>query len=390
MIYLIISLLAFTQYSLSFSHFIQEPFPIEKYSIDYIPLNHWESEILANSTALNLGKIISLGKDSDCYIPNYSFAALQKIGYFQNYNIEKKDDENLDSFLRDNLNDAIEILRKQFSNNDHEGSSCINYPNGFWTYQFCSGNSINQIHFGDIIKNDEKLNFTLGNTNEEFEKRDHKLLYDTVDGYYISESISNGDICDLTGMPRSTEVHYSCGPSTDKVSIELVQEQKTCNYILKVSVNELCSLDIYKEQNQELSDPHFNSPISSSALTSNSGNIKSMVCVVKHEKPKLGILDVIEDSKPIFLGYGFYFLTDKNENSNNRLIYTGSSENLQKNLGFAVDYLVTEKYIKISNDDNDEFTWNCDIINIKHELIDKISLVLNDDALIGFKNLGLN
>lgn len=59
---------------------------------------------------------------------------------------------------------------------------------------------------------------------------------------YHSQFYRNGDSCDLTGTPRSTELRLICRESPAAIIIDVV-EPETCSYLMRVGVPELCKVD---------------------------------------------------------------------------------------------------------------------------------------------------
>jgi hypothetical protein len=57
---------------------------------------------------------------------------------------------------------------------------------------------------------------------------------------YVSQRISNGEICDLTGLPRSTTINYFCNDKHKAPFIKEVHEWRTCEYIIDLESNEFC------------------------------------------------------------------------------------------------------------------------------------------------------
>ena len=63
----------------------------------------------------------------------------------------------------------------------------------------------------------------------------------------LSQTFNGGDLCDLTGTPRSARVHYECADeNADKqrsaLRIVSVTETSTCEYDIVVSSATACEL----------------------------------------------------------------------------------------------------------------------------------------------------
>ena len=52
---------------------------------------------------------------------------------------------------------------------------------------------------------------------------------------------TDGDVCDITGMPRDVIVRLKCKPGATSLSLYLL-EPKTCSYILGLESQLLCQL----------------------------------------------------------------------------------------------------------------------------------------------------
>ncbi|KAL7063108.1 hypothetical protein AAHC03_0211 [Spirometra sp. Aus1] len=59
---------------------------------------------------------------------------------------------------------------------------------------------------------------------------------------YHSQFYRNGDSCDLTGAPRSTELRLICSENPVTTILDVV-EPETCSYLLRIGVPELCRVD---------------------------------------------------------------------------------------------------------------------------------------------------
>eukprot|EP00049_Salpingoeca_infusionum_P026966 m.29315 g.29315 ORF g.29315 m.29315 type:complete len:485 (-) comp9150_c0_seq1:1225-2679(-) len=129
---------------------------------------------------------------------------------------------------------------------------CLRYVEQYWSYEFCFGTHVRQYH--DDRFTDEEGTRSL-KTTEYFLARkpargEFELLSEApvikyrdlnkVRRPYYSIKYIDGDVCDLGGVPRETEVQLIC--SDGRLSgIVRVEEVATCSYVVIVALPELCS-----------------------------------------------------------------------------------------------------------------------------------------------------
>ncbi|XP_028402326.1 protein OS-9-like isoform X2 [Dendronephthya gigantea] len=122
-------------------------------------------------------------------------------------------------------------------------NTCIIQINGWWSYKVCIGKSVWQYHDeGHEIKDNISLGHFSGNTNwsiftVEEEMEDSQR--------YHSHFYSNGTVCDITGNPRKTEVRFFCGSQANDF-ISRIDEDSTCDYIINVYTDKLCSHSLFR------------------------------------------------------------------------------------------------------------------------------------------------
>lgn len=85
-------------------------------------------------------------------------------------------------------------------------------------------------------------------------------------GRYISQSWTDGTLCDLNHEPRTTEVQYHCAktPPTDRIS--LIKEVTTCNYVIVVETPRLCSEPALAQTEDEIREVHCRPILSDAEL----------------------------------------------------------------------------------------------------------------------------
>ena len=114
---------------------------------------------------------------------------------------------------------------------------CIILVEGWWTYEYCHQKHVTQFHM-DPKGNVHPKHF-LGKGSS-----DLTLHRDGLNIFY-SSNFTSGDICDITGLPRTTIINYRCPNlgSEPQASKELgmsLKEIRTCSYLVVVDVDDLC------------------------------------------------------------------------------------------------------------------------------------------------------
>eukprot|EP01060_Flectonema_neradi_P011066 TRINITY_DN18130_c0_g1_i1.p1 TRINITY_DN18130_c0_g1~~TRINITY_DN18130_c0_g1_i1.p1 ORF type:complete len:229 (+),score=24.10 TRINITY_DN18130_c0_g1_i1:62-748(+) len=115
---------------------------------------------------------------------------------------------------------------------------CVVHAEGWWTYEYCHGKHVVQYHMDTKGKVFPKYSLGTGPSN--------LSLHRDGEGVYFSSTSTEGDVCDITGLPRSTVVQYRCptsGASTTSQELQLtLKEVRTCSYLVTVSIRELCPI----------------------------------------------------------------------------------------------------------------------------------------------------
>lgn len=62
---------------------------------------------------------------------------------------------------------------------------------------------------------------------------------------YVTQRIANGEICDLTGLPRSVTIKYLCNDKVTVPIIRNVHEWKTCEYSIELESDYFCAHDMW-------------------------------------------------------------------------------------------------------------------------------------------------
>ncbi|QLQ79776.1 hypothetical protein HG537_0C04250 [Torulaspora globosa] len=335
---------------------VEDLYASEKYLISYLPSQDWRNWIANNASALSLGRIVELGDSLSCYIPT---------GAAKNQDtIAELNEIELEAVLSSNLKNGIELITQSFN-------GCISYLSGFWNYEFCSDTGLAQFHGNSKTTS---LYYVLGRAKPSVDDREFQLLYNDL-GYYISEIMGSGDICDVTGRPRVVEVQYICRPAAGPATIQWVREVKTCHYEIQVAVPQLCSLELLSKNGDE--------DISG-----------SIVCAKTEENGETsGLIETIGYYKPIFIGNELYLLEPHHKGTlQNRtaLLYTGNlpitdslyeeSYGINEKFANAIGRMLFQ-HLLLSPDQSpyepgDKFAWISEVLDAKGQFLTMVSFNL--------------
>ncbi|KAK4470613.1 hypothetical protein MN116_006150 [Schistosoma mekongi] len=111
---------------------------------------------------------------------------------------------------------------------------CLTLKKSWWTYEFCFRRHVVQYHDGPKRTSETLLGvfeseYNWDNFSETLQRPK-----------YHSQFYSNGTTCDLTNLPRRTEVQFVCA-DIQLFHILSVEEPETCVYLLKISTPSLCA-----------------------------------------------------------------------------------------------------------------------------------------------------
>lgn len=186
------------------------------------------------------------------------------------------------------LQEALDQIYASFSL--EECVYAFNHNGGYWTYAVCFGDKIIQYHenlqhylqtgvhepeypdyvyvlgrFKDGSKRDQKVekikNKSLWKGNQ-LDTSDFNIIDSDVSPFtgghlsqtrsqrYIQHTLKMGGVCDLTNEPRTINVMYKCDPDNrGVVEIVDIQEVKTCQYQMIVSLPRLCGIPEFRPDN---------------------------------------------------------------------------------------------------------------------------------------------
>ncbi|XP_066371768.1 protein OS-9 homolog isoform X1 [Miscanthus floridulus] len=144
--------------------------------------------------------------------------------------------------------ELLEILK------DH----CFYRHEGWWSYEFCYHGKMRQVH----VNNDKVIQeFVLGEFDDDataayHENSTSELADDVHHGKDISKRYhvhlyTNGTVCDLTEIPRETEVRFVCSGPT--VLISSVKEISSCKYVVTIQSPMLCKNPLFQQEKRTLS-----------------------------------------------------------------------------------------------------------------------------------------
>ena len=355
---------------------IEDPIVSNKYLISYIDEDDWSDRILQNQSVMNSGYIVNMGDDLECFIQN---ASTQLNDVLEDSNEHSNSEKT--ALLTKTLNQGVKTIF------DKLNERCIFYQAGFWIYEYCPGIEFVQFHgrvntkTGEIVNRDESLVYRLGKPKANVEEREFELLYDDV-GYYISETIGSGDICDVTGAERMVEIQYVCGGSNSGPStIQWVRETKICVYEAQVTIPELCNLELLaKNEDQKNASPILCRMPAKSKIGSNS-------------------IDLITKYEPIFLGSGIYFLRPFNTDERDKLMVTDNAmsnwdeitETYYQKFGNAINKMLSLRLVSLPNghilQPGDSCVWLAEVVDMKDRFQTTLSLnILNSQRAEIFFN----
>lgn len=335
---------------------VEDLYASEKYLISYLPYQDWRNSIANNASALSSGSIMELGDNFSCYIPT---AAAKDQNTVAELNVNE-----LEAVLSSNLKDGIELITQSFN-------GCISYLSGFWNYEFCSDTGLAQFHGNSKTTS---LYYVLGRAKSSAADREFQLLYNDL-GYYISEIMGSGDICDVTGRPRVVEVQYICRPGAGPATIQWVREVKTCHYEIQIAVPQLCSLELLSKNGDE--------DISGSIICSKT---------LENQKSS-GLIETIGYYKPIFIGNELYLMEPHHKGTlQNRtaLMYTGNlpitdssdeeSYGINEKFASAIGRMLFQ-HLLLSPDQSpyepgDKFAWMSEVLDAKGQFLTMVSFNL--------------
>lgn len=150
--------------------------------------------------------------------------------------------------------------------------NCLYFISGWWSYSFCYNNNVKQFHqlppgkgtpifppvedpttpsyvlgkFGEVknrfaVEGGERDKEAGLNPEERDQGRTTEIqAKGTSSSRYLSQKLSGGTTCDLTGSPRRVEIQFHCHPqSADRIG--WIKEVSTCSYLMVIYTARLCN-----------------------------------------------------------------------------------------------------------------------------------------------------
>ena len=151
--------------------------------------------------------------------------------------------------------------------------SCLYFISGWWSYSFCYNTHVKQFHhlppgkgtpafppledpatpsyvlgkFGEVRNRFENGDGVDGGRDAGLRPQEGQegmtteiQAKGTSSSRYLSQKLSGGTNCDLTGSPRRVEIQFHCHPqSVDRIG--WIKEVSTCSYLMVVYTPRLCN-----------------------------------------------------------------------------------------------------------------------------------------------------
>ncbi|XP_048542167.1 protein OS-9 homolog [Triticum urartu] len=222
----------FTTSGVPFGKNSREPrYRVEFHPTDspYHPENGQESEPMTDHE----------GRQYTCYLPVEETKTMKSIVPQNATNVIIESERKVKPKEPDEL---LEVLKDQ----------CFYRHEGWWSYEFCYYGKIRQVH----VENEKVIQeYVLGeydpdatdayHDNHTSESADEGHVKDTSKRYHV-HVYTNGTVCDLTDIPRYTEVRFVCSEPT--VLISSIKEISSCKYVLTVQSPMLCKNPLFQQE----------------------------------------------------------------------------------------------------------------------------------------------
>ncbi|CAD6338895.1 unnamed protein product [Miscanthus lutarioriparius] len=228
----------FTSSGVPFGRSSREPrYRVEFHPIDspFHPENGQESVPMANHE----------GKHYKCFLPVEDTKTMKSMLPQNATNSLIESERKIKPKEPDEL---LEILKDQ----------CFYRHEGWWSYEFCYHGKMRQVH----VDNDKAIQeFVLGEFDDDATAAYHEnSTSELADDVHHVKDISkryhvhlntNGTVCDLTEIPRETEVRFVCSGPT--VPISSVKEISSCKYVVTIQSPMLCKNPLFQQEKRTLS-----------------------------------------------------------------------------------------------------------------------------------------
>ncbi|KAJ1260097.1 hypothetical protein BS78_10G206100 [Paspalum vaginatum] len=185
------------------------------------------------------------GKRYTCFLPVEETKTMKSVLPLNATNVIIDSDRRIKPKEPDEL---LEFLK------DH----CFYRHEGWWSYEFCYHGKIRQVHVeGEKViqeyvlgeYDDDATAAYHENITSELADDDHHVKY--ISKRYHVHLFRNGTVCDLTDIPRETEVRFVCSEPT--VLISSIKEISSCKYVVTIQTPMLCKNPLFHQEKRTLS-----------------------------------------------------------------------------------------------------------------------------------------
>ncbi|CAN6177370.1 unnamed protein product [Urochloa humidicola] len=228
----------FTASGVPFGRSSREPrYHVEFHPVDspFQPENGQESVPMANHE----------GKHYTCFLPVEETKTMKSIIPQNATNVIIESDRRIKPKEPDEL---LEPLKDQ----------CFYRHEGWWSYEFCYHGRIRQVHVeGEKVIQEYVLGeydneaTTAYHENSTSESADDDHHVKDISKRYHVHLYTNGTVCDLTDIPRETEVRFVCSEPT--VLISSIKEISSCKYVVTIQSPMLCKNPLFHQEKRTLS-----------------------------------------------------------------------------------------------------------------------------------------
>ena len=142
--------------------------------------------------------------------------------------------------------------------------SCFRRVDGWWTYEFCHGKYLRQMHIhveenGQSTSRQVQASYDLGRLKSPASAADvddsEAILRPPSNPDMVAYAVSygHGDKCGITGGARSAEIYYVCKGAENPTYLVSVKEDSTCRYIAVVHTPYICQHPKFSELQEKSS-----------------------------------------------------------------------------------------------------------------------------------------
>ncbi|OEL27873.1 Protein OS-9-like protein [Dichanthelium oligosanthes] len=240
----------FTASGVPFGRSSREP----RYRVEFHPADsHYQPENGQESVPMTSHE----GKRYMCFLPVEETKTMKSILPQNATNVIIESDRRIKPKEPDEL---LELLKDQCFYRGIKSDYCaiLMQHEGWWSYEFCYHGKIRQVHVeGEKVIQE----YVLGeydndattayheNSTSEFAGDDHHVK-DITKRYHV-HLYTNGTVCDLTDIPRETEVRFVC--SEPIVLISSIKEISSCKYVVTIQNPMLCKNPLFQQEKRTLS-----------------------------------------------------------------------------------------------------------------------------------------